>query len=407
MSDASSRPDRIDFEIAIICAKRIEYEAVEALFDKDWEEEKSYPKRLDDDNEYSMGRICDHNVVLAFMRHIGKVEAANAVAHFRTTFRGIKLCLVVGICGAVPVNPDGQKEIILGDVIISIGVVDYTFGRQYSDKLRKKDDVDSTLGRMSRPIGAFMQKLQAYKCKERLTSRLVANMDNIKEHEPFKSLRYPGAHEDRLYKADYRHKHQNPLATCSTCRDCTSRHHKVCEKALWAWCTELECDTSMLEPRDRLKGFADTPGIPPPLIHFGRVASGDSIMRSSYHRDDIAAECKIIAFEMEGAGVWDTFPTMVVKGVSTYADSHKDDRWQEYAAVRAAACTKAVLSEWRVTEKVISGNYSPLSQATTSVWIAFEYIRHCLLLVVRSREISSFLHLLLSKFHPWLQHVVS
>ena len=54
---------------------------------------------------------------------------------------------------------------------------------------------------------------------------------------------------------------------------------------------------------------------------------------------------------MEGAGVWDNFPTIVIKGVCDYADSHKNKKWQRYAAATAAACMKAILKGWRAADK--------------------------------------------------------
>jgi len=65
-------------------------------------------------------------------------------------------------------------------------------------------------------------------------------------------------------------------------------------------------------------------------------------MKSGEDRDEIAARDGVIAFEMEGAGVWENFPgSLVIKGVCDYADSHKNKRWQGYAAATAAAVTKA------------------------------------------------------------------
>jgi nucleoside phosphorylase len=63
------------------------------------------------------------------------------------------------------------------------------------------------------------------------------------------------------------------------------------------------------------------------VIHFGLTASGNLVMKSGYHRDAIAAKERVIAFEMEGAGVWDNFPTVVIKGVCDYGDSHKKEKW--------------------------------------------------------------------------------
>lgn len=49
---------------------------------------------------------------------------------------------------------------------------------------------------------------------------------------------------------------------------------------------------------------------------------------------------------MEGAAVWDRIPTIVIKAVCDYADSHKNEDWQKYAAAVAAAGAKALLDEW-------------------------------------------------------------
>lgn len=72
-------------------------------------------------------------------------------------------------------------------------------------------------------------------------------------------------------------------------------------------------------------------------------------MKSSVHRDEIAAKEDVIAFEMEG--VWDNFPCLVIKGVCDYADSHKSNKWQNYAAATAAACTKAFLEQWPTSSR--------------------------------------------------------
>ena len=46
--------DRIDFEIAIICALPLEASAVSALFDKRWDD-RTYGKAPKDSNAYSTG----------------------------------------------------------------------------------------------------------------------------------------------------------------------------------------------------------------------------------------------------------------------------------------------------------------------------------------------------------------
>lgn len=46
---------------------------------------------------------------------------------------------------------------------------------------------------------------------------------------------------------------------------------------------------------------------------------------------------------MEAAGIMNTFPCVVIRGICDYADSHKNDRWQGYAAATAAAYAKELL----------------------------------------------------------------
>ena len=37
-----------------------------------------------------------------------------------------------------------------------------------------------------------------------------------------------------------------------------------------------------------------------------------------------------VAVALQGAGVWDHFPSIVIKGVCDYADSHKNKQWQRF-----------------------------------------------------------------------------
>lgn len=80
-----------------------------------------------------------------------------------------------------------------------------------------------------------------------------------------------------------------------------------------------------------------------PSIFVGRIGSADKVLKSGEERDRLAEQHKLIAFEMEGAGVWDEIPTIIVKAACDYADSHKNKLWQDFAAATAASVTKALL----------------------------------------------------------------
>lgn len=329
--------DRSDFSIAIICALREESDAVEATFDHFFEDDELlYNKVAGDPNSYTFGRIGLHHVVLAYMPGMGKASSASAAASFRASFPLVRLGLVVGICGGVP---QGANEIFLGDIIISTGVVQSDFGRQYTNQFKRKDTLDDNLGRPNPEIRAFLHQLQGWRARGKLRQNITQNVFDICGKEGFANWAYPGAENDKLYRADYAHIHRSS-GICSVCAP-GEWDVVACDSALTASCELLNCDEAQLVLREH-------PTNTIPAIHFGRIASSDRVMKSAPDRDRIANQEKVLGFEMEGAGVWDNFPTIIIKGVCDYADGHKNKQWQRYASVTAAACTKALLREWRV-----------------------------------------------------------
>ncbi|KKA24369.1 hypothetical protein T310_1554, partial [Rasamsonia emersonii CBS 393.64] len=334
---------RNEFEIAIICALPLEFDAVEALFDEHYDEfDHTYGKQRGDGNWYRTGRIGRHSIVLACLPGMGKGSAASAASSLRVSFIGINLALVVGICGGVPF-PSENIEIILGDVIISDSVIEYDFGRQYPDGFQRKSGIKETLGRPNRDIRTFLSGLKTRRMHNQLQEELLKCLQDLQKHLDGK-WRYPGATQDRLFEASYRHKHyhQVPVAAC-ICADCQSSRDPVCDEALENDCSKLRCMGGLIQ-RSRLS--ADSPN---PLVHFGSIASADTVMKSGEHRDALAKTEKVIGFEMEGAGVWDNLPCVIIKGVCDYADSHKNKIWQDYAAATAASCAKAFLEFWPAT----------------------------------------------------------
>jgi hypothetical protein len=84
-------------------------------------------------------------------------------------------------------------------------------------------------------------------------------------------------------------------------------------------------------------------------------------MKHGSTRDRLAEEHGIMCFEMEAAGLMDTFPCLVIRGISDYADSHKNKEWQEYAAAAAAAYAKELLCmtptrQVEITPKTVGGD---------------------------------------------------
>lgn len=80
-----------------------------------------------------------------------------------------------------------------------------------------------------------------------------------------------------------------------------------------------------------------------PVIHYGTIASGSAVIKDALTRDEIRDKHGAICLEMEAAGLMNNFPCIVIRGISNYAHSHKNDHWQPFAAAAAAACAKEFL----------------------------------------------------------------
>ncbi|KAI8671819.1 hypothetical protein NCS57_00658300 [Fusarium keratoplasticum] len=345
------RPSRRDeFEVAIICALRIEYNAVSYVIDEFWDEDGDpYGRAPNDPNTYTTGRIGNFNVVLALLSRMGKINAASAAASMAMSYSGLRMALLVGVCGGAPRNRN--EEILLGDVVISSSVIEYDFGRQYPDNFVRKASLQDSHGRPNKEIRNLLATLETDRGLSLLEKRTISFLQKIQAKVSKTKHRgkygYPGTSEDTLFETAHRHKH-HVLPSCA-CVSCFSDADPVCEEAINSSCAKLGCSNGPIVTRERLraKQRAEQEGeatAQHPTVHIGLVASGDKVIKSAAERDRLSKEEGVIAFEMEGAGVWDQLPCIIVKGVCDYADSHKNEKWQPFAAATAASAAKALLS---------------------------------------------------------------
>jgi nucleoside phosphorylase len=88
-----------------------------------------------------------------------------------------------------------------------------------------------------------------------------------------------------------------------------------------------------------------------PRVHFGGVASGETLMVDGVMRDHVAKILKVKCFGMDAAKVMAIRPSLCIMGVGNYADSHQQSLeygiWEEYAAAAAATYTKHFVMQLR------------------------------------------------------------
>ncbi|KAE8132424.1 hypothetical protein BDV38DRAFT_287740, partial [Aspergillus pseudotamarii] len=351
-----------DYTVGWICALP-ETELVAAIAMLDERHPVLPATDLHDANTYALGRIGDHNVVIACLpaATTGKVSAANVAKDMIRSFPAVRFGLMVGIGGGAPYygaegngnsigveakedSEDSEddmediRDIRLGDVVISLhskssdAVVQYDFGKSLQES-----EFIQIGGKLNKPpnivLGAVAQLKAQYELKgQNNISKTLADM--ISSYPALgKRFQYPGSQKDFLFKSDFVHE-----AGKKTCKACRSQNNNLVKR-------DSRSDNS-------------------PQLHYGTIGSADQVMKDAVLRDRWAREKSIICFEMEAAGLMDSFPCLVIRGICDYADSHKNKVWQPYSAATAASYAKEILH-------IISGqgvvNMDPIKQIERSI----------------------------------------
>ncbi|PYH64519.1 tetratricopeptide repeat domain protein [Aspergillus vadensis CBS 113365] len=100
-----------------------------------------------------------------------------------------------------------------------------------------------------------------------------------------------------------------------------------------------------------------------PKVHYATILSGNTVVKSRAKRERLRSLYGGIAVEMEAAGMMTRLPVAVIRGISDFADSTKNNAWQPYSAIVAAAYAKEVLlclpPEHRQSLRRMSGRTLP------------------------------------------------
>lgn len=319
-----------DYTVGWICAPDTEYVAAQAFLDTRDDPPESVA--INDNNNYTLGTIGRHKVVIAVLPdgEYGIASAAGVARDMLHSFQNVRIGLVVGIGGGAPTRENGMR---LGDIVVSTprdgrgGVMQYDFGKIIQNKGFQRT------GFLDQPPTLLRGAISGLKAQYEIYGH---NIDKAINHALKRRERLQGKYDrpdgnsDRLYQSDF--VHSNPEATCS----------EVCGD-----------DPSQLVTRDARTEEDDCPA-----IHYGLIASANSPMKDASIRDSFAKKEGVLCFEMKAAGLMNHFPCLVICGICDYSDSHKNKDWQGYAAMAAAAYAKELLCQIHPTrveaEKKIS-----------------------------------------------------
>lgn len=302
-----------DYTVGWICALPLEMAAAELMLDA-IHPGLPCPAGL---NTYTLGNIGEHNIVIACLPSgaYDTMSSAMVAMQLYRNFSSIRLCLMVGIGSGVPSN---NADIRLGDIVVgqptdtSGGLVQYDVGKALSGGQFKRTGM---LHRPPRFLLTALTILQAHHLTE--NSRVVDFVSDIQAKlPPRQATKFsPPTQEDCLFQADYDHIASDNRVASDTC---------------------VNCDRSRLFPRPPREHKE-------PVIHYGLIGSTNQVIRHGRLRDQLAQDLGVYCVEVEAAGLMNVFPCLVIRGICDYADSHKNKKWQRYAAAVAAAYAKEFL----------------------------------------------------------------
>ncbi|KAF2228196.1 hypothetical protein BDZ85DRAFT_13058 [Elsinoe ampelina] len=322
------------YTIGWIAALPMERAAALAMLDQTHRQPKGFMKHHSDSNQYAWGSIGGHNIAIASLPsgRYGTVSAAGTAHCMQASLPSVKLGLLVGIGAGIPRLEKGH-DIRLGDVVVSMptnqssGVIQYDLGKA------QKNGVFKIVGHLNSPPEALLKAVAALEAEYFLRKpRISRYLEEMLQAYPHMSMGssstpagfvYQGHNHDRLFTPDALHVEPTgePISSTDDTRSCSA-----CSPA-----AEI---------------FRQARKTSDPSVHYGIIASGDTVVKDGLSRqailDRLGDDC--MCFEMEAAGLMNTFPCLVVRGICDYADTHKNDRWQPYAAATAAAYVKELLS---------------------------------------------------------------
>jgi nucleoside phosphorylase len=275
-----------DYTVGCVCALPIELATATELLDEEHQDPAQDPS---DTNIYTLGRIGEPNIVVACLPagQTGNNSTAAVAAQMKAKFTSIRFGLMVGIGGGVPSD---EADIRLGDVVVSQphkdhgGVVQYDFGKTTPSGFVRT-------GFLNAPPTILLHALAKLRANHlRRKSNLSVYLSTL-SHLPEFARDNTGP--DILFKSTYNH------VGGLTCERCS---------------------------KDRLLKRTAR-GSQEIMVHYGTIASGNQVMRDGVTRDRLSSELGgILCFEMEAAGLMNSFPCLVIRGICDYADSHKNKR---------------------------------------------------------------------------------
>lgn len=234
----------------------------------------------------------NHKIVLA-QCGMGNNKAAIRATNMLEHFRSIESIIMTGIAGGIPSFQDDDKQVRLGDIVISNGVVQYDFTKETKEDIECRSDA-------TKPNAKLLEAVEIMKTYE--YENIYPWHEYIDMFSTNPIFLKPNVDTDKLYDIE----------------------DKLCE-----------------HPQDDTRTTY-------PKVFVGKIASANNLLKNMDKRNILKDTYGVLAVEMEASGIADatwshSVGYLVIRGICDYCDSHKNDLWQNYASLVAAAYTRSLI----------------------------------------------------------------
>lgn len=238
-----------------------------------------------------------HKIALTQTIGPGNTAAANRANCLLERFPNLDIIIMTGIAGGIPDPKDKDKHVRLGDIVVASQIIPYDF---VSDKA----NIIELRGRIVPP-----------------SARLIEAQIHLEQNA------FLGNKPWELYINEI-------------IRQMPKTYSRPLEE------TDVLYDNNnniIPHPYDEERHGN-------PYVFKENIASANRVLKNPYKRDELKKQHNVYAVEMEGHGIADTtweaeVGYYVIRGISDYCDGKKNDTWHNYAALVAAAYTRALLEK--------------------------------------------------------------
>ena len=277
-----------------------------------------------------------HAIAIVQLHGMGTVSAAIGAMKLLHNCPNTRHIIMCGIAGAVPHPGDPESHVRLGDIVVSSqkGIIDYARGKQRDPRAAKVKANEKGVDLSSVPESYFGFEFRGVPFPPGSSLTNALNSVKCADEEVHGNRRRSWEFFIDEFKSRSETKRKRDWNRPGKTKDCLNDSYHDDRADI-----EHPDDSEWRHCKNR------------PRVFVGPIGAANIVLADPKRRDWLRDNHGIMAVEMESVGIADAswvaenVNYLVVRGTCDYCNTQKNDHWQKYAALIAAAYTRAILEK--------------------------------------------------------------